>query len=97
MSNFKPPRDMHNLSLIKNAAIHALDDDSEEPKDGRMAEYRSLADPLTVLQMAQEIERRPPLEEHAELLQLLREMTEFVDKQPGDDARVLAMKAKVLL
>lgn len=88
---------MHALSIIKNHALHALDDDSEEPKEHRMAEFRSLADPRTVLEMALEIERRPAPDYYAEVLQLLREFVEYADKQPGEEARVLAMKAKALL
>lgn len=88
---------MHSLSIIKNAALTALDDDSEEPKEGRMADFRSIADPLTVLEMAQEIERRPPADVHAELLQLLQEFVEYAEKQSGEDAADLAMRAKVLL
>jgi len=98
MSIFKLPYSpMHELSIVKDAALNALDDDSEEPKEYRMAEFRSIADPLTVLEMAKEIERRPAPDYYAELLQVLKEMTDFMDKQPGEEARVLAMKAKVLL
>lgn len=96
-SAFSHSSSIHALSIIKNTALHALDNDSEEPQEYSLAEFRSIADPLTVLQMAQEIERRPTPEDYAEMLQLLQEMMEFVEKQPGDDARVLAMKAKVLL
>lgn len=88
---------MHELSIIKNAALHALDDDAEDEKEGRIAEFRSIADPMTVFEMAQEIERRTPAEEHAEALQLLRELTAFVEKQSGGEAQELAMRAKVLL
>lgn len=62
---------MHALSIIKHAALHALDDDSEEPKEGRMVEFRSIADPMTVFEMALEIERRATPEDYAELLHLL--------------------------
>lgn len=88
---------MHELSIIKNAALHALDDDVEDEKEGRLAEFHSIADPLTVFEMALEIERRTPAEEHAEALHLLRELTAFVEKQPGEEAQMLAMRAKVLL
>lgn len=88
---------MHELSVIKNAALHALDNDSEEPEDVRMVEFRSIADPLTVLEMAQEIEHRAPAEMHAELLDLLREFIKYAEKQPSEEARDLAMRAKVLL
>lgn len=88
---------MHELSVIKDAALHALDDDADEPKEGRLAEFRSLADPMTVLEMAQEIERRLPTEDRAELLQLLREFLGYAEKQPGEEARKLVIKAKVLL
>lgn len=62
-----------------------------------MVDFRSIADPMTVFEMALEIERRTPAEEHAEVLQLLRELMEFVDKQLGEEARMLATRAKVML
>lgn len=52
------------LTIIKNAARHASDEDAEEPKEFRAAEFRAITEPLTVYQIAQEIERRPPSEIH---------------------------------
>lgn len=85
------------LSIIKNASLYALDDDDEEPKEVRMAEFRSIVGPRTALELMAEIERRPSPEAYSELIQLVREMIAYVEKQPGENARVLVMKAKVLL
>lgn len=85
------------LSVIKSAAVHALDDDSEESKEGRMAEFRSIVGPRTALELMAEIERCPSPEDFAELIQILREMTEYLENQRDENARILTMKAKVLL
>ncbi|WP_194720836.1 hypothetical protein [Noviherbaspirillum malthae] len=89
---------MHALSIIKNAALHALDDDDEEPEKHRMAEYLSIAGPRTTLELVAALELLMSVqEEFDEMKQVLRELTEYVDQQPGEEARVLAMKAKFLL
>lgn len=88
---------MHALSVIKHAALEALDDESETPKPMRMAGFRSIVDPESVYEMVCLIERTQERPEMAELMQLLRELAEYVEKHPSEEARVLAMKAKVLL
>lgn len=88
---------MHDLSVIKHAALDALDEDSEIPEAMRMAGFRSIVDPGSVYEMVCLIEQSAETPETAELMQLLRELAEYVEKQPGEEARMLAMKAKVLL
>lgn len=88
---------MHALSVIKDAALDALDEDSEVPEAMRMSTFRSIVDPRSVYEMVCLLEQAAETPETAELMQLLRELAESVEKQPGEEARLLAMKAKVLL
>lgn len=88
---------MHALSVIRNAALGALDEDSDIPEAVRMAGFQSIVDPRSVYEMVCLLEKTEVSPEMAELMQLLRELAEYVEKQPGEEARLLAMKAKVLL
>lgn len=94
---------MHALHIIEDACVTALDDD-EEDKACRMAEFRSLADPLTVLELVQVAKRAVPDNEHHEMLALIRDLARYVEEVPDIDgkakhldARMLLMQAKVIL
>ncbi|RJF98765.1 hypothetical protein [Noviherbaspirillum saxi] len=58
---------MHDLSVIKNAVYHVLDDDSEEPEAMRQAAFRSIVGPHLALEMVEALEQRPDAEQVAEL------------------------------
>lgn len=88
---------MHDLSVIKHAALDALDEDSEIPEAMRMAGFHSIVDPGSVYEMACLIEQSAETPETGELMQLFRELAEYVEKLPGEEARVLAMKARDFL
>jgi hypothetical protein len=75
---------MHALPIIKNAALHALDEHEEEPERHRMAEYLSVAGPRTTLELVAALELLMSVQdEFDEMKQVLREMTEYVENQSG--------------
>jgi hypothetical protein len=74
---------MHSLSIIKDACIAALDDD-EEPS-GR-SNFRSIADPQTVLelvQIAEKAEKGISEEELRALGKLIRDLTGYINMNGG--------------
>lgn len=76
---------MHALSIIKLACLSALDPDDEDAA-GRLAEFRSIADPRTVLELAEKVEKHEGSiseEELQALGKLIRDLTGYIKLNSG--------------
>lgn len=73
---------MHSISIIKAACLSALDEDDEDAA-GRLAEFRSIADPRTVLELTQMAEATLSEEELHALGKLIRDLTGYIKMNGG--------------
>jgi hypothetical protein len=76
---------MHALSVIKSACLSALDPDDEDAA-GRLAEFRSIADPRTVLELVEKVETQEGTiseEELQALGKLVRDLTGYIKLHGG--------------
>lgn len=79
---------MHSLPIIKHACLAALDE-GEEDAAGALAEFRSIADPQTVLELIQLVENttsRISDEELQALGKLIRDLTGYIKMHGGIQA-----------
>lgn len=73
---------MHDLEVIKNACIDALNDD--EANLGGMALFREVVDPASVLELVNVVETSITAHELETLTRLIRKLTDYVEAVPDD-------------
>lgn len=77
---------MHALPVIKSACVAALDHDDDTSETVRLAEYLSIADPRTVLELIETVERLERViseEELQSIGKLIRDLTGYIKMNCG--------------
>src|SRR4051812_42684625 len=86
---------MHSLSVLRNACVSALEQDEDEP--GRLAEFVSVVDPLSVLELITIVENRLTQEELQALGLLIQDLVTYVSLVPDEKDAAKSLNREELI
>ncbi|CAN5466053.1 hypothetical protein BH11PSE11_BH11PSE11_04190 [soil metagenome] len=86
---------MHELDVIKNACIKALNDDGESPNG--MALFHEVVDPGSVLELVNIVQTTVTAHELETLTRLIRNLTEYVEAVPDDGKKAVQVDREELI
>lgn len=87
---------MQPLSVIRTAALEAMEDSADENPDALRA-FHKIADPRTVLELLELAENAVAGEQMKELAGLIRDMRTYIERVPDPDDAAAPLKRQELL